>query len=248
MIDRETLRSIARTKDISNMSFAEQDYFQEIIMLGVSREAPQLTFKGGTALCKFHGLNRFSEDLDFAGEIAKGDARRISSYLENFGYPTEVSLRTTRSGSLLTFVTEGFLYQGTPEGLGRVQMDVGRGAVSDAEWTPFFSLYPDVPMFGLRVMTLEEIMAEKVRALLVRRKARDAYDIWFLLNKGVGMDLELVEEKLTLYGIELGPALLGKALDECERNWHRELRPLLSQIPEFDGVRREVRKGLGTRR
>ena len=68
MIDQETLRRVARTKGISNLSYAEKDYFQEIVMLGISREAPELAFKGGTALYKFHGLNRFSEDLDFSGQ------------------------------------------------------------------------------------------------------------------------------------------------------------------------------------
>lgn len=145
----------------------------------------------------------------------------------------------------MTFITEGFLFQGTPESLARVQMDVTEGSpLSDPEWTPFFSLYPDIPSFGLNVMDQEEIMAEKVRALLVRRKARDAYDIRFLLGKGAEMHTSLVEEKLKLYDMELGPALLREALEECERNWRRELGPMMTQIPDFEAVVEEIRKGL----
>ncbi len=245
MIDQETLRRVARTKGISNLSYAEKDYFQEIVMLGVSREAPELAFKGGTALYKFHGLNRFSEDLDFSGEIGERDARRISSYIENFGYGTELSMRESATGALLTFITEGFLFQGTPESLARVQMDVSQGSpLRDPEWTPFFSLYQDIPSFRLNVMAQEEIMAEKVRALLVRRKARDAHDIWFLLSKGVEMDPSLVEEKLKPYDMELGPELLNEALEECGGNWQRELRPLMAETPDFETVSNEIRKRL----
>lgn len=32
------------------------------------------------------------------------------------------------------------------------------------------------------VLTLEHLMAEKVRALLVRGKPRDLYDVWLLLS------------------------------------------------------------------
>ena len=185
MIDMKELRRVARIKGITNMSYAEKDYFQEILMLGVSREAPDLIFKGGTSLYKFHNLDRFSEDLDFTGSITNKTIDKLISYLRDFGYPTEVKIDRPKSGLLLTFVTEGFLYKGTPQSLGRVQMDISEGElISDAEWKQFFPVYPDIPSFRMKLMALDEIMSEKFKALVVRRKARDAYDIWFLLNEG----------------------------------------------------------------
>lgn len=48
------------------MGQAEKDYFQEIILFILYREfGRELVFKGGTALTKCYGFDRFSEDLDF---------------------------------------------------------------------------------------------------------------------------------------------------------------------------------------
>ncbi|UCF07411.1 MAG: nucleotidyl transferase AbiEii/AbiGii toxin family protein [Thermoplasmata archaeon] len=245
MIDLDTFKRIAKTKGITNLGYAEKDYFQEIVMLGVSREAPELVFKGGTALYKMHGLDRFSEDLDFSGRIEKQEVNRIAAYLEDFGYETEVVIKNMKTGSLLTFIANGFLYQGTPESRARVQMDVSKGGTSlDPKWLSFFSLYPDVPSFRLRVMDLEEIMGEKLRALVVRKKARDAYDIWFLLNKGVKIEPSLIREKLELYGIELDRTVLRVTLEECKGIWKRELKTLIWEMPEFAVVRDKIMEAL----
>ncbi len=246
VIDLETLRRVARTKGISNMGFAEKDYFQEILLLGVSREAPELVFKGGTALYKLHGLDRFSEDLDFSGKIAERQAKRISSYLDHFGYPSKVSLKKVKSGTLLKIAGEGLLFQGSPETMARVQVDLSRreSVEMEPEWLTFFSLYPDIPSFRLRTMAVEEMLAEKVRGLMMRMKARDAYDIWFLFGKGVCVDPSLVEKKLKMYGITLDEVSLAKTLDECQKEWKRELRPLIATPPEFEVVRESICGGL----
>ena len=217
MIDNETLKRIAKTKGINNIGFAEKDYFQEIVLLGISREAPGLVFKGGTSLYKLHGLNRFSSDLDFSGKINEPTARKIAQYITDFGYDTEVLTKTVKSGILITFVTQGFLFQGRLESFARVQMDVNDVKVElDPVWPQFFSLYPDIPSYKLQAMALEEVAAEKVRALLVRTKARDAYDIWFILSKDVTIDSALVRKKLRSYNLELNKGTLQRALKACE--------------------------------
>lgn len=245
MIDMEELRRVARLKGISNMGYAEKDYFQEILMLAISREAPGLVFKGGTALYKFHGLDRFSEDLDFTGSISNKAIDKLASYLLDFGYPTKVKIDRPKSGLLLTFVSEGFLYQGTPQTLGRVQMDISEGeVVSETEWKQFFPAYADIPSFRMRIMALEELMAEKVRAMLVRRKARDAYDIWFLLNKGISPSNDQIQKKLDHYGVELNALLIKDALEEIELIWDKELRSLMAASPDFKNVKKLIDKNL----
>jgi predicted nucleotidyltransferase component of viral defense system len=245
VIDLDTLRRTANTKGINNIGYAEKDYFQEIIMLGISREAPELVFKGGTALYKIHGLDRFSEDLDFCGELGEPQARRISTYLRDFGYETEIVIKKAKTGVLLTFVTQGFLYQGTNESRARVQVDVNEAGVElDPEWPQFFSLYPDIPSFRLKVMALEEIAAEKVRALLVRKKARDAYDIWFLLNMGVKIKPSLVGKKLELYNMKLDKRSLKAALKETREIWKKELKPLMREVPDFVGTKHRIEEAI----
>jgi len=246
VIDIAALRRVARMKGLSNLGFAEKDYFQEIILLGVSREAPGLVFKGGTALCKFFGLGRFSEDVDFSGMAGKRESDRILRYLEDFGYGAEyVEARAARS-RLLTFAIKGFLYRGTPQSMARVRMDIN--PESEVALEPVFRviypLYPDLPSFGLRVMAPEEMAAEKARALLVRSRARDAYDLWFLAGRGIRADAGLIDRKLGMYKLERTPAAVGSALRRCRFNWKRELLPMAPGAPDFDAVEKAVRSVL----
>ena len=246
MIDLSALRRVARMKGLSNLGFAEKDYFQEIILLGVSREAPGLVFKGGTALYKFFGLNRFSEDVDFSGKAGKREFDRICAYLENFGYGAEYAQVKQARSWLLTFAIKGFLYRGTPQSLARVRMDVNPDSevVLEPGFRMLHSLYPDIPAFGLNVMAPEEMAAEKARALLVRARSRDAFDIWFLVNRGVGVDLELVDRKLELYGIQRTYDAIDAALRKCRANWKKELLPMAPGAPDFGVVEKAVRKAL----
>ncbi|MDO9538048.1 MAG: nucleotidyl transferase AbiEii/AbiGii toxin family protein [Thermoplasmata archaeon] len=245
MIDMQELRRVARVKGISNMSYAEKDYFQEIILLAISREAPDLVFKGGTALYKLHGLDRFSEDLDFSGEISRRKIDRITEYLNDFGYPSKVKINEPKAGTLITFVSEGFLYQGTPESLARVQMDVSAGEILlETEWKQMFPQYPDIPSFRLKSMSLEEMMSEKVRAMLVRMKARDAYDVWYLLNKGTIFNKTLIQKKLDMYDLKLNESLFNEVFEEIKTVWDKELRALMTMAPGFETVRKEIEEKL----
>ncbi|MFO7618223.1 MAG: nucleotidyl transferase AbiEii/AbiGii toxin family protein [Thermoplasmata archaeon] len=243
MIGMQELRRVARTKGITNMSYAEKDYFQEILLLGISREAPELAFKGGTSLYKLHGLDRFSEDLDFTGEVSEKQIKAIAGYLEDFGYPTKTMRNKPKAGLLLTFASEGFLYQGTPESMARVQMDISPGELMlEPEWKQIFPLYPDIPSFRVKAMSLQEVLAEKLRAMTVRKKARDAYDIWFMLNRGVEFDKKLTQKKLDMYELKFGKKLLEETLADVKASWGRELRALMAAPPDFERVKAEIMK------
>jgi predicted nucleotidyltransferase component of viral defense system len=52
---------------------------------------------------------------------------------------------------------------------------------------------------SFRTMSREEILAEKVRACLMRRRPRDLYDIWFLRSKGIVLDPKMIADKLRSY-------------------------------------------------
>ena len=44
----------------------EKDYIEELFLAEIYEEADELVFKGGTAMSKFYGSTRFSDDLDFS--------------------------------------------------------------------------------------------------------------------------------------------------------------------------------------
>jgi len=102
------------------------------------------------------------------------------------------------------------------------------------------SEYDDVRPFVVTVLTLEHLMAEKVRALLVRGKPRDLYDVWLLLSQGVPPDRALIERKLALYEMAFSAEALEEALTRVRADWERDLRPLLSQFVGYEDMRQGV--------
>ena len=90
--------------------------------------------------------------------------------------------------------------------------------------------------FVVTVLTPEHVLAEKVRALLVRGKPRDLYDIWLLLNQGISPDRALIERKLELYQMAFSTQALQEAIVRVQADWERDLRPLLPQFVAYEDV------------
>ena len=65
MITKEILMDVARKKGLLNKEYMEKDYFQDLLLFNIYKQTNLLIFKGGTALYKLYGLQRFSEDLNF---------------------------------------------------------------------------------------------------------------------------------------------------------------------------------------
>jgi predicted nucleotidyltransferase component of viral defense system len=240
LIDRGTLSRISRIKGISNQDFASKDYFQEIMLLAISREFPQLLFKGGTCLYKFHGLDRFSEDLDLVGQMKVEDLEIVNGYLNDFGFKSTLETYTMRSGSLSTFKVRGFLYNGDDISLTRIRMDVTEKdpAILPPVMMKLHSLYPDIPAFFQSTMDPLEILAEKFRSLFQRTKPRDLYDLCFLLDKGVKADKDLIEKKMKAYSLEMDRDIFQRSLTTIKANWGIEMKPVLGRIPNHEEHRR----------
>ena len=83
MITKEELKEYSKIREL-NLGQAEKDYFQTIILFILYQDfGKELIFKGGTALSKCFGLDRFSEDLDFT--ISQDiDIKKIEDGLNRF--------------------------------------------------------------------------------------------------------------------------------------------------------------------
>ena len=64
------------------------------------------------------------------------------------------------------------------------------------------SIYPVIFTSFVYHLAAEEILAEKVRAILTRQQGRDIYDLWYLLSQNTQLDTHLVKEKLNYYQID----------------------------------------------
>lgn len=61
------------------------------------------------------------------------------------------------------------------------------------------TLFPVSPYPVVKCLSWEEVLAEKIRALMHRAKGRDLFDIWYLLSKGTEIDWEMADKKMAFY-------------------------------------------------
>ena len=55
----------------------EEDYIEELFLSRLFNSCNNIVFKGGTALAKFYGSNRFSDDLDFSIVLGREEYENI---------------------------------------------------------------------------------------------------------------------------------------------------------------------------
>jgi len=101
-------------------------------------------------------------------------------------------------------------------------------------------LTPEIPPFYTLVMQEREILAEKIRAIMARNKARDLFDAFALIEKGTEVDSDLIGEKLKHYSLEFSKKELSEAIDKKQNLWAHELKHLLNEAPSFIDVKRKV--------
>jgi predicted nucleotidyltransferase component of viral defense system len=167
--------------------------------------------------------------------------------LRNFGVTAEIRREWASDvGTSFDVSFQGPLYDGQDRSKGKVRIDINRRPEEVTTRRELVtSEYDDVRPFVVTVLTPEHLMAEKIRALLVRGKPRDLYDIWLLLNQGVQPDDALIERKLALYGTGWDRDALAEALDRVRTNWKRDLQHLLPQFVPYEVARDGVEARLG---
>ena len=148
---------------------------------------PILGFKGGTACYLFHGLNRFSVDLDFDLLDSKKENyvfESIKKILENYGKLKEVFKKRYNLFYLLS-------YKEKTEGAQNIRVEINR--------RDFGSKYEIKSYLGIsmKIMVKEDIAANKLVAMLERggRTNRDLYDAWFFLQNDWPINIEIVEKR-----------------------------------------------------
>jgi predicted nucleotidyltransferase component of viral defense system len=241
----------------------EKDYVLTWVLLAIANSPlrSRLAFKGGTALKKVYVPDyRFSEDLDFTllDDISNEDlTAEVESLFPWLRREVNVTLavrrvETHQAGSPALYLN----YVGPLRGdLGSrfFKADFTRGELLafplvDA---PLRAPYSDCRERAetLRVYSPEEILAEKLCALLDRTEPRDLYDVHYMLTHRLA-DAEAVSyrlgEKMAHKGLE--QAALGDVLarrqDTLSRLWEPRLRGQMPDLPHLDTVIRETNRWL----
>jgi predicted nucleotidyltransferase component of viral defense system len=185
---------------------ALREIIQEVALLGLwrARFFEHAAFYGGTALRILHGLDRFSEDLDFSLLAAEPgfSLHRYSAALEeevrSFGFNLRVEavdkavetavqsafLKANTRSELVVIEADERLIRNIPPGqMLKIKIEVDTDPPPGFATTTRYLLQP-IP-FAVRCYTLPSLFAGKLHALLFRRwnnrvKGRDWYDlVWY---------------------------------------------------------------------
>jgi predicted nucleotidyltransferase component of viral defense system len=245
MLTKAQIQRIAQRNGIG-MQVQERDYMQHLLLWLLYSRSQDLIYKGGTALRMVYGGNRYSEDLDFNGQddvaVLRSSWKKLVARLRDFGVQAEMRREwESEVGYSFDISFQGPLYDGRDRSKGKVRVDVNRRPEEVAVRRELVtSAYDDVRPFVVTVLTPEHLLAEKIRAMLVRGKPRDLYDIWLLLEHGVPLDDALIERKLALYELRWDRDALAVALEHVRIDWERDLRHLVPQFVPYEMARDAV--------
>jgi len=196
-------------KSVDDSVRALREIIQEVTLLGLWRAKffEHAAFYGGTALRILHGLDRFSEDLDFSLLTPNPDFNlsRYTASLEEellaFGFnvrlevleKTDISavqsafLKANTRNELLVIETGKELAEKVAAGqLLKVKIEVDTDPPPGFTTATRYLLQP-IP-FAVRSYSLPDLFAGKMHALLFRKwknrvKGRDWYDfVWYVAN------------------------------------------------------------------
>jgi hypothetical protein len=205
---------------------ALREVVQHIALLGLwrSRFFDRAAFYGGTALRIFHGLSRYSEDLDFSLLAPDPDFQLdhftpgIENELEAFGFSAAVEHKENSSTSRIdsAFIKAGtvqsMLNVNAPpsitdrlhrEAVLKVKLEVDTNPPAFAQ-TDVSSLLLPMP-FQVRLYTPSSLFAGKIHALLCRAwktrvKGRDYYDFIWFVGMGIPCNLRHLQARMVQTG------------------------------------------------
>lgn len=258
----------------------ERDYLLSWVLAGISREESLrdgLVFKGGTALKKcWFGDYRFSEDLDFSssGVIPVGQSMaeamkascRIAARLLDEHAPIAIfceryTEKAPHPGGQEAFsIHAKFPWHKEPQTRVMVEVSVDEKVIKPTPWRAVIHEYGEPLDAKVQAYALEEIVAEKLRAILQhldrleergwgRSRARDYYDLWRIF-KTYGHQLTLtgfvpfLREKCAVRKVSFrGTAdfFQPTMLAYVEKTWPQWLGPLVPDLPSCATVIDELR-------
>ncbi|MEW6528332.1 MAG: nucleotidyl transferase AbiEii/AbiGii toxin family protein [Candidatus Micrarchaeota archaeon] len=250
MISKEKLISIAKLYDRKTWQ-QEKHYIQFFIFVTLS-EYP-LVFKGGTYLWFFHGLDRFSEDVDLMaiGDLPNDLDTKVSEGLRLFGVENilkrinnsdcNFSFRVSAKGPLNTSdIDLCHIY---------VEISKRENLVADSLSVKLnFDAY-EAPTKIINGMSINEVAAEKIRAIMKRKKPRDVYDLFFLIkNKGIKFNIELINKKLKYYDEIFSEQEFVDSLKKKRDDWNKELKQIVfGKLVDFDTAENAILEWIKTR-
>ena len=273
LISREEINAKAADFGI-HAANVQRDYVFGWLLRGVAetRLAPVLALKGGNALRKaYFPATRFSDDLDFSttsgmeADLLKRTFDEVCGFvtqrtgvlfdLDRSGVHDEHYIDERRRVFKMRLYFQNFY--GEPERITlKVRLDVTEydRIALPVQVRHLIHPYSDAAACAtdVRVIKLEEALADKLKCLLQRRYAFDLFDLVYgvFVNRAIEVDRgEVVRTFLSKTIFEGSPAtalqlLLGAPLDLLRGFWDKIVAPKTTLI-DFEDASALFRDGLG---
>lgn len=190
----------------------QREVMQKMALAGLNRGGffDHAAFYGGTCLRIFHGLKRYSEDMDFS-LTEKNDQIHIENYFQaivdefkTVGMPVEIVKKDKKSfgrveSAFLKEDTEAYdiKFQTRKTMKVKIELDTNPPLCFSTEQKLIMQPYS----FTVRCFTLPDLYAGKMHALVYRAwqrriKGRDWYDFeWYVRNR-VPLDFKHLQERI----------------------------------------------------
>ena len=270
MISEAEIRRISAATRVDPM-VVDLDYSLGWFLLGMRKTSTSLgglLFKGGTCLrkCYFHDY-RFSEDLDFTATkyLSPADledwVKKSVDWVSNYDGPDfhvqpihfEVvdDEYGNESYQARIYYRGPLRWGGSPR---TVKLDITRAEaillpVNEKQIIHSYSDQASFADINLPCYSLEEVIAEKIRAVGGQRRfavSRDLYDIYNLISTGIDVNAvkQILPRKfeikgLTMKGIDVNNIKLRRSAFELD--WERRLGYLVTKNNlEFETVWQHV--------
>ena len=207
------------------------EVMQEIILAGLNRGGffNKAAFYGGTCLRIFHDMKRFSEDMDFSLIAPDVDFKLEDYFLsiihefQAVGKEVVISKKEKRTfgrveSAFLKENTEVYDVKFRTENVIKIKIkvDVDPPMKFDTEQKLLLLPYS----FMTRCFVLPDLYAGKMHALVFRKwkqrvKGRDWYDFEWYVRKGVMLNFNHLQERISQFeGIEMSRELFIEKLKE----------------------------------
>ena len=252
----EEMLSNYDTSTTEGLRNATLEVIQQIALAGLQRGGffDKAAFYGGTCLRIFHGLNRFSEDMDFT-LIRKDETFNLEDYFPSIitefkalGREIEITKKDKKSFGK---VESAFLKDNTHIYNLAFQTEKSYKIKLEIDIEPPLGFNTEVKLllrpfsFFTRCLTLSDLYAGKMHALIFRSwgnrvKGRDWYDFEWYVRKGVKLNFNHLKERTFEFnGIDLTKELFLELLKDRLSNTDislvkKDLAPYLMKADEIE--------------
>ena len=253
MIPSREIREKARECGVPETT-VERDYAQNWLLKYLPTK--NMILKGGTRIRKLYIANfRFSDDLDFTllEDLEKKDSEdeisnAVKGAKEESGIKFDDSLKINENVNGYVVLIHFRVMRNVGNPL-KIKLDFTNAKkeiiLLPVEKRPIIHPYSDDYKAEILAYSLEEIVAEKTRALFERTRPRDLYDVWDLRDRvNKEKALELLEEKCRFEGVSINTSSIIARKSDFDSAWENSLRHQLKQLPDFDKTFDKVLGGI----